>query len=57
MYDRETFNAIKCVPYANCIYKLCKNSGKYNQDILETDYQKCLNGCIVFKGLDKITEM
>ena len=57
VYDIETFNTIKCVPYANCIYRLSKVSGKYYQDISEKEYQKCLNDCVVFKGLDNTNEM
>ena len=57
VYDIETFNTIKCVPYANCIYRLSKISGKYYRDISEEEYQKCLNDCIVFKGLDNINKM
>ena len=59
VYDIETFNTIKCVPYSNCIYRLSKNSGKNNRDILEKEYQKCGKGCIVLKGLvnfDKILD-
>ena len=52
VYDIETFSTIKCVPYANCIYRLSKISGKYYRDISEKEYQKCLNDCIVFKRLD-----
>ena len=52
VYDIETFNTIKCVPYAKCIYRLSKISGKYYRDLSEKEYQKCLNDCIVFKGLD-----
>ena len=57
VYDIETFNTIKCVPYANCIYRLSKISGKYYRDISQKEYQKCLNDCIVFKGLDNINRM
>ena len=57
VYDVETFNTIKCVPYAKCIYRLSKISGKYYRDISEKGYEKCLNDCIVFKGLDKINKM
>ena len=57
VYVIETFNTIKCVPYANCIYRLSKISGKYYRDISEKEYQKCLNDCIVFKGLDNINKM
>ena len=57
VYDIETFSNIKCVPYANCIYRLSKVSGKNYRDISEKEYQKCLNDCIVFKGLDNINKM
>ena len=57
VYDLETFNTIECVPYANCIYRLSKISGKYYRGISEKEYQKCLNDCIVFKGLDNNNKM
>ena len=57
IYDIKTFNTIKCVPYANCIYRLSKISGKYYRDISEKEYQKFLNDCFVFKGLDNINKM
>ena len=57
VYDIETFSTIKCVPYANCIYRFGKISGKYYRDISEKDYQKSLNDCIVFKGLYNINKM
>ena len=40
----------------NCIYRLSKISGKYYRDISEKEYQKCLNDCIVFKGLDNFNQ-
>ena len=57
VYDLETFNKIRPVPYCSCIYKLSKISGKDNRDISEQEYQKCLNDCVVFKGTDCINEM
>ena len=57
VYDLETFNKIRAVPYCSCIYKLSKISGKYHRDISEQEYQKCLNDCVVFKGIDCINEM
>ena len=57
VYDIETFSTIKCVLYANCIYRLCKISGIYYRDISKKEYQKCLNDCIVFKGLDNFNKM
>ena len=57
MYDLETFNKIRALPFCSCIYKLSKSSGKYNRDITEKGYQKCLNDCINFNGTDCINEM
>ena len=57
VYDVETFSIIKCVPYANCINRLSRISGKNYREISEKGYQKCLNDCIVFKGLDNINKM
>ena len=49
VFDIETFNTERAVPYAICIYRLSKLSGKYNRDISEKEYQKCSSDCIVFK--------
>ena len=57
VYDRETFNTDKFVPYANCIYRLSKASGKYNRDITKQEYENYEKDFIVFKGLDNINEM
>ena len=57
LYDLETFNKLRAVPYCSCLYKLSKISGKYHRVISEQEYQKCLNDCVVFKGTDCINEM
>ena len=57
VYNIEIFNTITCVHYAICIFRLSKCSGKYHQDISEKEYQKVLNDCIVFKGLDNFNKM
>ena len=57
VFDIETFNTDRAVPYANCINRLSRLSGKNNRDISEKEYQKCLNDCVVFKGLDNNSEM
>ena len=57
VYHTENFNTDRAVPYANCIYRLSKLSGKYNRDITQGEYEKCRKDCIVFKGLDNINEM
>ena len=56
VYDLETFNKDRAVPYCSCKYKLSKISGKYHRDISEQGCQKCLNDCVVFKGTDCINE-
>ena len=38
VYDIDTFNTDRAVPYANCIYRLSKISGKYNRDITEREH-------------------
>ena len=57
VYDLETFDIVRVVPYCSCINKLSKISGKYNRDISAKEYQKCLNDFVVFKGTDCINEM
>ena len=57
MYDLETFNKDRVVPYCSCIYKLSKISGEYHRDISEQENQKRLNDCVVFKGTDCNNEM
>ena len=56
VHDIETFNTIKYAPYATCMYRLSKLSGKFYRDISEKECQKCSNDCIVFKGLDNINK-
>ena len=59
VYDVDSFNTLKCVPYSNCIYRLSKISGKYNRDISEKEYEKSLKkrDCILLKGSDSFNEM
>ena len=57
VYDLETFNQIRAVPYCSCVEKISKISGKYHRDKSEQEYQKCLNDFVVFKGTDCINEM
>ena len=56
VYDIETFETIKYVPYPNCILRLSKISNEYSRDITKLENEKCKNDCIVFKGLDNINE-
>ena len=57
VFDLKTFNKERAVPYCSCIYKLSKISCKYNRDISEQEYQKCLKDCFVFKGKGCFFEM
>ena len=57
IYDLETFNSFRAVPYCSCIYKLSKISGKYHRDISEQEYQKRLIECVVFKRTVCTNEM
>ena len=56
VYDLETFNTDRAVPYGSCINRLSKLSGKYNRDITQREYEKCRKDCIVFKGTDSTIE-
>ena len=55
--DLETFNKYRIVPYCSSIDKLSKTSDKNHRDITEKENEKCLNGCVVVKGIDCINEM
>ena len=57
VFDLETSNKVRAVPYCSCIDKLSKIAGNYHRDISEQDYQKCLNDCVLFKGTGCINEM
>ena len=57
MYNLDTFIKDRAVPYASGIYKLSKISGNYHQHITAKEYQKSLNDCVVFKGIDCVNEM
>ena len=57
VYDLETFNKIRAVPYCSCVYTLNKSSCKYHREISEQEYQKYLKDCVVSKGTDCIIEM
>ena len=57
VYDIETFNTVKCVPYANCIFRISEISGKMYRDLSNKEYQKRSIDCIVLKRLDNINKM
>ena len=57
VFDIESFNTDRAVPYANCIYRLSENLGRYNRDIIHRELEKCRKDCFVFKGTDNINEV
>ena len=57
MYDLETNNKERAIPFCSFIYKLSKIPGKYNPVITDKEHQNCLNDCDVFKGSGCINEM
>ena len=42
VYDSETFNTDRAVPYSICICKLNKRAGKNNLDIKQREYERRL---------------
>ena len=57
VYDFETFNKDRAVPFSSGIEKLNNFSGKYHRDITQKENQTCLNDCDVLKGADCVIEM
>ena len=57
MFDLETYNKCRAFPYCSCTYKLSNFSGRYNRDITEKEYQKCLTDCVSFRGSGCIIEL
>ena len=56
VYDLETCNRDRAVPFCKCVYTLFKISRKYDEDITPSQYQNCLDHCIVFKGTNCINQ-
>ena len=56
VYDLETFNTDKAFPYASCLCRLSRISGKYNRDLTQREYEKCRKDCFFFKGTDSFNE-
>ena len=57
VFDIETFNSDRAIPYAICMYRPNKISGNINRDITEREYENCRKDYIVFRGTDSINEM
>ena len=57
VFDMESFNTDRAVPYTSCKYRLSKISCKNNRDITDRENEKCRKDCIVFKGTNSINKM
>ena len=57
VYDLETFNTDRCVPYSVGLYKLSKIWVKYYRDITDPVIEKCKICCGVSNGTTCINEM
>ena len=57
VFDLEIFYIDRAIPYANCVYRLCKNSGKYSRDITQRKEKKRKMDCIVSEGTDSLNKM
>ena len=57
VYDMETFNKDRAVPYCVSLYRLSKIAGKYNRVITPEDYQKCKRDTVAFHGTDCLSKL
>ena len=56
IYDLETFNTNRVIPYVKGNKRLSKFSAKFYRDITDRELAKCENDCILFKGSDSTNE-
>ena len=52
VYNLETYNKDRAVPYYSCIQKQNKISGKNSRDSTGKEHRSFLNGCVLFKRSD-----
>ena len=57
MCNLEIYNKDRAIPYCSSIYNVNKISGKSHRGISEKGYEKCLQHCVVFTGIDCVIEM
>ena len=57
MYDLETFNTDRAIPYCVSLYRVSKISRRYNRDLTKEEYEKCKNDTVVYKGTSCINQM
>ena len=57
VYDIETYNKDRAIPYAVGFYPVSKIVSKWNRDLTQTEIDKCLNDITIFKGENCISTM
>ena len=57
IYDLETFNWDKAVPYTVAFYSVLKMFWKCDRDLTEEEVQICENDALVMEGEDCISQM
>ena len=56
VYDIETYNKDRAVPYAIGFYPVSQLASKWNRDLTQDEIDKCLNDARLFEGENCITE-
>ena len=49
VYDLETFNIDRAIPYSSCIYRLSKNLVENYRDITELELENCKKSLFCFQ--------
>ena len=57
IYDIETFNIDRAIPYGICLFIQSKSSGNTNRDTTQRENEKCRIDCKAFKRTYCINEM
>ena len=50
VYDIETYNKERAIPYAIGFYPVSKIVSKWDRDLTQTEIDKCLNDISIFEG-------
>ena len=57
VYDIETYNKERAIPYAIGFYPVSKIVSKWNRDLTQKEIDKCLNDVTIFKGEKCVSNM
>ena len=57
VYDIETYNKDRAVPYAIGFYPVSKIVSKWDRDLTQDEIDKCLNDVRIFEGENCISDM